>query len=244
MKNMILLGVVAIVLFSISAGISLFLNTSKTPVEETKTADTGKKSKVGDLEGEKPLVRPSVNSGAEDTSKLANQLRDQLSSVKDREAKLDSRQKQVEIILQDIRAEREALDRLRQQVGNELKLVAEKSSELDKKYTDIENEKKNLVKGNADLSKTRIEIDKDERMNLTKMAGLYDTMAPENAAKILQQMADGGKMDTAVKVLAQMKPAKASRVLSEMPDAALAAQLLEKMKGLKPMIPATTTPEG
>ena len=61
-------------------------------------------------------------------------------------------------------------------------------------------------------------------------------------AKILQQMADTGKMDTAVKVLAAMKPAKASKVLSEMPDSSLAAQLLEKMKSLKPA--PGTTPEG
>ncbi|WP_020468451.1 MotE family protein [Zavarzinella formosa] len=242
MKNVILLGVVAVVLFSVSAGLSLYLNTPK-PTEEAKTTETPKKAKApAEPESDRPIVRSATNMGADDTSKLAAQLREQLGTVRDREAKLETRQKQVELILQDIRAERDVLDRLRIQVGAELKLVGEKSGDLDKKFAELETERKKLAQGTADLSRTRTEYDKDERVNLGKMATLYDAMAPENAAKILQQLADTGKMETAVKVLAQMKASKASRVLSEMPDAALAAQLLEKMKGLKPA--PVTLPEG
>jgi hypothetical protein len=37
-----------------------------------------------------------------------------------------------------------------------------------------------------------------------------------------------------------MKPAKASKLLSEMPDLSLAGQMLEKMKGLKNPAPSPT----
>ena len=165
-----------------------------------------------------------------------------MARIKERESKVEIRQKQIDLILMDIRSDREILDRLRNQIATELKLVSEKSGELDKKFAELDTERKQVAKSTSELGKGRLEIEKDERTNLVKMASLYDAMAPENAAKILQQMADTGKMDTAVKVLAAMKPAKASKVLSEMPDSSLAAQLLEKMKSLKPA--PGTTPEG
>lgn len=242
MKNIIVLGVVAVVLFSVSAGLSLFLNTQKTDDTKTTEKEKEKEKKAKPTpDTEPPVVRPGVNSAAEDTSRLAAQLREQMGNVKERETKLETRNNQITLMLQDIRSEREVLDRLRQQISAELKLVSDKSADLDKKFAELESERKNLAKGNADLSRTRTEYEKDERTNLGKMALLYDSMAPENAAKILQQLADTGKMDTAVKVLAQMKPAKASRVLAEMQDTTLSAQLMDKMKTLKPAS-ATGTP--
>ena len=239
MKTILTFGVMAVVLFSVAAGLSLYLNAPK--IDESKDA-TKKKSKEKDADGEadRPIVRAPVTSGADDAAKNAVLYQAQVAGLTEREVKLDARRKQVELVLQDIRSEREELSRVRQQLAAELKLVADKSAELDKKFTSLDEQRKLLAKGSADLSKGRTDYEKDERTNLTKMAALYDGMAPETAAKILQQMADTGKMETAVKVLAQMKPAKASKVLSEMPDAALAAQLLEKMKGLK----TTPTPEG
>ena len=56
--------------------------------------------------------------------------------------------------------------------------------------------------------------------------------------RFVQQMADGGKMETAVKLLGLMKERQAAKVLAELSTASaegagLAAQLLEKMKGFK-----------
>jgi flagellar motility protein MotE (MotC chaperone) len=51
-------------------------------------------------------------------------------------------------------------------------------------------------------------------------------------------------METAVKVLSQMKEAKAAKVLAEMSDPALAAQMVEKLRGVKRNTPVTTTPGG
>ena len=90
-----------------------------------------------------------------------------------------------------------------------------------------------------------IDIAQSEDKNLLKMAAVYDAMPPENAAKIMQQLADTGKMETAVKLLSQMKETKAAKVLAEMSDPALAAQMTEKVRGVKrastPLLP---TPPG
>src|SRR5207237_6579057 len=90
----------------------------------------------------------------------------------------------------------------------------------------------------AEMQKNLFELEGVERENIRKMAETFDTMAPESAAKILQSMADTANMDTAVKVLGQMRERQAAKVLAELsgstPEgAALAAQLLEKLKGFK-----------
>ena len=58
------------------------------------------------------------------------------------------------------------------------------------------------------------ELEGDEKDNIKKMAGMYDSMPPEGAAKILQEMSDSGSMDTAVKLLAMMKERQAAKVLA------------------------------
>lgn len=91
----------------------------------------------------------------------------------------------------------------------------------------------------AEIQKKQADLDAIERKNIDKMAAMYDTMAPESAAKIVQQMADSGKLDTAVKILAQMKDRQAARVLAELTDVTLAAQLLDKLRLFKRTAPGT-----
>jgi flagellar motility protein MotE (MotC chaperone) len=79
-----------------------------------------------------------------------------------------------------------------------------------------------------------IEMDKAESANVQKIAEKINLMQPEAAAKLIQQLADTGKMDTAVKMLGDMKDRQAAKILSEMTDPGLAAQLVDKLKSLRP----------
>jgi flagellar motility protein MotE (MotC chaperone) len=286
-KNILILGLTASLLFSISAGISLYLNPSKkATTEETAEPEpkakksTSKKEVVSEPE-KKPEVepiRPSVKanpvSGADEAMKTSVQLKDQLTALKDREDRLDRRQGQMQLILDDIRTERETLESLRKQVNNELKVVLERAKNIDDRIAEIDSarkanydskladvdkkrkaaeaeleiarkaldsEKVAVNKNLDEIKKRQTEIDSGEKKNLDKLATIYDSMPAENAAKILQQMADSGKLDTAVKVLAQMKERQASKVLAEMQDASLAAQLVEKMRAIKRPAPMTAT---
>ena len=213
MKNVVLLVVSALSLFAISAGISMYLNTPA----------AGKTSRVPDPEPVKPVSAPAAKADT-DAVNMAAELKERLDAVKDREAKLAARQKQMDIVLEDIRAERTALDMLRQQVAAELKRATDRVGNRDQKTVEVSPESKAPVAA----------PDQSESPNVLRMAALYDAMAPEVAAKVLQQLIGSGRADTAAKVLAQMPPAKANRVLVELKDPALAADLLEKMKGATP----------
>ena len=94
------------------------------------------------------------------------------------------------------------------------------------------------MSGNVkELEDRLLKVEEVENGNVQKMAEMINSMESGSAAKILQQLADTGKMDTAVKLLRMMKDRQAAKVLAEMSDPALAAQLLARMQEVKP-IPA------
>lgn len=177
-------------------------------------------------------VQPVYSPGVEETVQLASSLRDRTAAVRERETQLIARQKQLELVREDIRNERTAIDELRKQVSDELKAVEEQFAEAQRQRADLDM-KQHSIDGRV------TEMVGQEKDNIKKMGSVYDNMAPESAAKIIQQMADGGNMDTAVKLLAVMKERKAAKVLEEMSDPSLSAQLSERLRGLKrPTVPA------
>lgn len=230
MKSYIQLVVVALVLFSASAAMSVWLNQAGKATDTPATAPDAKAPhKLDDKHAEKHADKPAEKADPKGGAKPdhgpgpdANALL----ALRDREAKLERRQAQMDLILRDLQAQREAHDTLSKAVAAEVKLAATKATDTDAKL--------------ADIQKKQAELDAIERKNIEKMASMYDTMAPESAARIVQQMADSGKLDTAVKILGQMKERQAARVLAELPDATLAAQLLDKLRVLKrpPKTPA------
>jgi flagellar motility protein MotE (MotC chaperone) len=245
MKNFLILGLVALLLFAVSAALSLWLNSSKEgeadKKEPKKTAKETTKDKDKDKDDElRPAIKPTPSLGTDEGGRLAAQLREQLAIVKEREAKLDRRQAHIELLLQDVRSEREVIENLRKQVAVEMKMVAEKMTEVEGRFTQLDREREQNAKKIDEAQKRVLDITQAEDKNISKMATMYDSMPAENAAKIMQQMADSGKMETAVKLLSQMKETKAAKVLAEISDPALAAQMLEKMRGVK----RTTLPIG
>jgi flagellar motility protein MotE (MotC chaperone) len=231
MKNFLILGLLAALLFSVSAGLSLWQNQSK------KEAEAGEKDKekAASKHPAKPEAKeppethaPPKAGHAPGTAPAAGP--DSSAILADRESRLRLRSEQVEMVLRDLQVERQVIENMLKQVNAELKNVSNRSTELEAVA--------------ADLERKRIEFNATEKQNITKMATMYDSMPPENAAPILKQMADSGKMDTAVKILAQMKDRQAARILAELNDASLAAQLLDKMRLLKPTPAPGTVPAG
>jgi flagellar motility protein MotE (MotC chaperone) len=104
---------------------------------------------------------------------------------------------------------------------------------MEKQRSGLDEERQKISKNTQEMEARIVQLQKEEQDNLKKMSSMYNSMAPESAAKILQNMADTGKMETAVKVLGLMQERQAAKVLAELTDAGLAAQLVEKLKGLR-----------
>jgi len=256
MKKLLAFLVVGGLLFGVSAGGSWYWKQMKTsqgddaaaPESSATALDstgrgpaTGVGRRAADASTpQKTAVRPPYSAGAEEAVQLANNLRERLAAVREREVRLVEREKQLDPIYQDIRGERATIDELRKQVNEELKAVQEERAALDRKRAESEQQRQEISDRTSQMQKNMIELDDVERKNIDKMAKMYASMPPENAARILQQMADNGKMETVVKVLGQTQERQAAKILAEMPET-LAAQLLEKLKDLKrsPTTPKT-----
>lgn len=192
-------------------------------------------------EPQRAAVRPPYNPGAEEIARLTSELRSRLATVREREEQLAARKKQVDLIMQDIRGERAALDELRKQVKNELDSLNEALDNLEKQRSNLDQDRQKMSTKVEKMENRMLQLQKEEHDNLKKMSSMYNTMAPESAARILQTLADTGKLDTAVKLLGLMQERQAAKVLAEVSDSTLAAQLVGKLKDLRrtPRAPAS-----
>lgn len=234
MKNFLILGLLALLLFSISAALSLWLNQSKqttTEKEKDKEKDKEKAGSGGSKHGEvkdtsdphppPKADHPAPSGGSESTATM----------LREREAKLERRAAQIDLVVRDIQSQREATEAKLQKVLNELKNVSKETTKLDALA--------------ADLKKQKVEFDAAEKQNIEKMSKMYDAMTPEAAAPILKEMAERGRLDMAAKILVFMKERNAARVLEAMNDPALAIQVLDKMRGIRAAsTPALAPPPG
>jgi flagellar motility protein MotE (MotC chaperone) len=244
MKNILQLVLVALTMFGTAAGASLTWQKMKATDGESAGGEKHASHSADDSDEppeetphrpvhaavEEPAVRvavqPSYAPGVEETVRLASSLRDRAAQVREREDQLTARQRQLELVIENIRSERAAIDELREELELALKAGEDRLADVQRQRTDLEI-KQQTIDGKV------TEMSGSEKDNIKKMAGMYDNMAAESAAKIIQHMADSGTMDTAVKLLAAMRERQAAKVLAEMPDPSLAAQLSERLKDFK-----------
>jgi flagellar motility protein MotE (MotC chaperone) len=244
MRNLVVIGVIAALFFGLSAGVSLYLQGLKStspekpgeaaalpafPTAATAPAPTASKTPI----------RPPFVPEAEAMAQAAARQRDKEEALKKREQQLAVKQKYLEMIFQDIKSEQTGVDELRKQLSAELEAAAKKVADVEKKSKELQQERQETKKKVDDATKTLTEYDGLETDRIKQVAGMYDTMAPESAAKILQTLAEGGNLETAIKILSHMKERQAAKILAEIRDPVLAAQMLERLKGLKkPSTPA------
>jgi flagellar motility protein MotE (MotC chaperone) len=237
MNKLALFGVTALVLFAASFGVSYFWQRNKTTSGETQEGGppgtTPKAGQPGSGTGS-----AAAGPTAEEAAKLAAGLRERLGSIQEREAEVAAREKNLELVAQDIRTQRTEMEKLSRELLAELKKIRE---QLEKGALSTTEPKTPL-----DEFRRRILQDRGgEQANLRKLAEMLQNMAAEDAAKLLAELAAAGKMDTAVKLLAAIQERFAAKILAELEFCApqLPAQLVEKLKQLKHAGPPEDIPQ-
>ena len=202
---------------------SLYLQQNKAGTESTKEKDDEKKKSAKEKPEPVEKDKPS-----KDKTEVPETV-----TPKERETAFEKRQARVELILADMRTERDDFDKLSKTVAAETKAAIAAADE-DLRLADL----KNSQKPNDPPKKPLVPfVDPGEQKNIDKLAAMYDAMAPDAAAKLATEMSNNGSLETAVQILAKMKDTKLAKVLEAMPDQALAAQIVEKIKKLRKAIP-------
>ena len=241
MSRMIKFFSIAVVLFSVAAAASWYLQGQQAPLENdekpVKHAAEHPRGKAAghDVPAPRLLPRSSGSPDADRFTQLAATLQTQQESLKNREQHLAVREKQLDLIHEDIKKDQKKLDAVRKEVEAELQLVQEKLDVLDKRTGEGAKDREKTEAQLEELRRTTLEVNDLESKNLKQVAGIYDKMDPEAAAQNIQQMADKGSLDTAVTILANMRDRQAANLLGELSklDAGIAAQLFDRMRYMK-----------
>jgi len=149
---------------------------------------------------------------------LITELRLKLDDCKTKEQELVEREKRAAIAAEDLKKQARDLEKLRLELIPALQRYQE------------------TKKG---LQADQIRITAEEDKNIKLLAGRYDAMDPEGAAKILTDLWIGSREDLAVKILYYMQARSAAKVLSAISSsdqkgaAELAARLSEKFPSVR-----------
>ncbi len=241
MSRLFLFFVIAIVLFSAAAGVSWYLQGSgqpaaKEPEEKTVKAEPVKgKPVLHEPVAPRPAPRGPVSPEAEKITAFASSLEKQQDALKGREQLVAQREKQLDLIHDEIKKDQGKLDAIRKDVENELALVQEKLDLLDKRTAQAEKERRNTTEQLEEVRKASLQLDSLETKNLKQLASIYDKMEAETAAQSILQLADKGKLDTAVTIISNMRERNAAALFNELfkQDATIGVQLFDRIRYLK-----------
>ena len=242
MKNILVIGLVSLVLFGISAGLSVWLQMNAAKSSDTAHADEkDKKKKPADDHGDgKGKTDDHADPHKADPKDKPTETKP-AAAGKDAD-RVEYRRLQMEVVAADLNGQMQEYDRLLKQIGVEMKALLAQQEQLDAKAAEIKQAEDRSTKAAADVKKGLLEVEDSERANIARIAALADNMPPETTAGILQQLVDSGKIDTAVKVLASMKERTAAKVLAAVTDPSVPPLIVERLKTLKRNTPGTPTP--
>ncbi|GIW78412.1 MAG: hypothetical protein KatS3mg105_0219 [Gemmatales bacterium] len=237
MRNLILMIGVVLVVFAASATVSyMWQKKQQKPEESTTEEATEAKTTPSGLQ-------PPYDPEAEKSAQLSTRLRNQQEALRAREQRLLAREKHLEIILKDIQKERQAIQDFRKKAEEAMALAEKKVADLERQAKELEARRQAIEQEIREKQAKITEFENLENDRIKQMASIYDAMAAEDAAPLLEAMVESGNLETAVKILSRMRERQAAKLLSAMQSKVTAAQLLEKLKGLKrPETPALPTP--
>jgi flagellar motility protein MotE (MotC chaperone) len=241
MSRMLKFFAIAVGLFSLAAGVSWYLqDQGQAPSKEhedkaAKVSEHPRGKSTAHEAAPRALPRTPVSPEAERITAFAATLEKQQEALRGREQHLTVREKQMDLIHDEIKKDQKKLDAVRKEIESELNLVQEKLDLLEKRTSEGIKDRQKAEAQLEEIRQATLEVGGLESKNLKQVAGIYDKMDPEAAAQSIQQMAEKGKIDTAVTILANMRDRQAANVLGELSkqDAGIAVDLFDRMRFLK-----------
>ena len=150
-------------------------------------------------------------------------------------------QKELEELIREVRHKIALCRQEERRLGEQQKritmaenLLKEQARELERLRIQLVAPLNELKKAQQRLRQSRIRITKQELANLKRIAQFNEKKDPVAAAETLVVMCKNKQYDDAVKILYLMSERSAGKVLSEMTDRELEAQLYQRMKLIEP----------
>jgi hypothetical protein len=197
------------------------------------TASTSAVDQLRPLEHALPSsIRPRPVS-VEELLRYSLGLKTREAAIDGKEKDLERRQSQVNIALTDIQGEQHELDGLRRQVKDQISAVDNLLAKLAEERQAFQAEKSKAEEELKKYDTVKKDDDVSQRDNVKRMSAWFQGMEPEKAAGVLKSLANEGKMELAVQLLANFEEREASKVLAAIDDTTLTVELAEAFQKFK-----------
>lgn len=143
---------------------------------------------------------------------LAKELRRRLEECKRRQDDMDLRDQRLNVAQESLKKRADDLEAMRLQLVGPLAQLRDAQKQLES---------------------NRLMISQQEKTNIKRTAAIYEKMEPAKASRILTDMCGGTQEDDAARILFYMSERTAAKVLAEMADKGLAAQLCDRLKRIQ-----------
>lgn len=213
-----------------ASGDSAASDASGTHVRQPGAGDT--RSTVPDAGIADQEVRPEKIS-VEEMVRLGMNLKQREKVLVDREEQLRQDKIHQEIAFADIISEQQEVNVLRSGVRSELDKAESLLTQLLQARQAVLNERTATDEKLKEMADVQLEVDELQEANTKKLAQWIQSMEEVKAAEVLREMANDGKMDVAVQILAHLEERDAAKILSELDDPKLVQDLVTAFRNLK-----------
>jgi hypothetical protein len=236
-KSLIKLIAFAGFMFGISAAGSWWMATHS-PHSAEEAAATDDAASTGDsalhaVTGELPVaVRPKIIS-PEELLRNAMSLRTREAALQQQELAAQQRLARLELIEADIQGEQTEVEGLNAQVKAQIEAANVLLAQIAQERAAMEQQRLESEAKLKEFQDAQTKMDAAEAQNIKRMSAWIQGMEAETAASFLRELANDGKMDVAVQILANFEEREASKVLGAIGDSTLMIELADRFRTLQ-----------
>jgi chromosome segregation ATPase len=207
--RLLILAGLGVVSFGAAFAVSMLMGGSGAAASQQEAADQAR-ARLSAIDMD--IETPADSARKEELTVLIRELRARLAECRDRQTQLDTREKRLAMARETLDGQAKELEQLRVEIVAPLARLKEVQEEL---------------------RASRIAVSKEETENLRKIALIYQSKDTAAAAETIVAMCKNNQEDDAVKILYFMSERSAGKVLSEIQDRALVADIYEHMKRIR-----------
>jgi TolA-binding protein len=184
-------------------------------------------------------VKPAPHAGA-DANALRSAARELAENSAAEAGKSTPKEKQLDDLIHEVQAKivecrqkEEALAEREGRLALTQEMLKRQTKDLDNQLVKLLASQTSLAQEQDKLEKGRIRVAQEEKVNIKHTASIYEKMDSASGGRILVGMCEGKQIDDAVRILHYMGERGAAKILGEITDKALAAQLTEMLKRIR-----------
>lgn len=183
-------------------------------------------------EGLPVVVRPRMLT-PEDILRNAMSLKATEEKLNLREQAAQQHEYRLGLVQNDLEQEQTAINSLASEAKEQIESANRLLTRILDEKTRLDGERQRNTEEVKQFQDAQTKIDASEEQNLKKLSTVVQGMDVQTAATLIKTMADNGKMDVAVRMLANFEEREASKVLAAIGNPELMAELADNFRTLQ-----------